>query len=40
MRLARQIVAIYHGEDAAKKAEEEFENTFKKGEVPENISDS
>ncbi len=37
MRLAREIVAIYHGLDAAKKAEDNFTNTFKKGGLPEDI---
>jgi tyrosyl-tRNA synthetase len=34
MRLAREIVATYHGEDKALIAESVFNNTFKKGEVP------
>jgi tyrosyl-tRNA synthetase len=37
MRLAKEIVAIYHGEKAAEKAEENFVNTFQKGSVPEHI---
>ncbi len=37
MRLAREIVAIYHGEAASKDAEAAFENTFAKGGVPENL---
>ncbi len=37
MRLARQIVAEYHGEDASKKAEENFVETFSKGGIPEDI---
>ncbi len=36
--LARQIVAMYHGEEKAKASEEAFDNTFSKGEVPEDIS--
>ena len=36
-RLAREIVQMYHGADAAKKAEQDFTNTFSKGEVPEDI---
>ncbi len=35
--LAKEIVGFYHGEDSAKKAEEAFENTFSKGEIPEDI---
>ncbi len=37
VRLAREIVALYHGDDEAAKAEEYFVNTFSKGEIPENI---
>ncbi len=37
MKLAYEIVKLYFSEDEAKKAEEAFENTFKKGEVPEDI---
>lgn len=40
MRLAREIVAIYHGEEAAIKAEEGFINTFKKGGIPENTPEA
>jgi tyrosyl-tRNA synthetase len=39
MRLAKEIVTIYHGEAKAKKAEENFIETFKKGGVPENIEE-
>src|SRR5690606_33588627 len=35
MRLAREIVAIYHGDAKAKEAEDAFVNTFAKGGVPE-----
>ena len=34
MRLAREIVATYHGQDKALIAESAFTNTFKHGEVP------
>lgn len=34
MRLAREIVALYHNADAAQKAEQNWENTFSKGEMP------
>lgn len=37
MRLAREIVKIYHGEDKAGEAEEFFENTFSKREIPTDI---
>lgn len=34
MRLAREIVALYHGEKAAVKAETDWSNTFSEGGVP------
>ncbi len=34
MRLAKEIVSIYHGESAAIRAEEEFVNIFQKGAMP------
>ncbi|HEV7702329.1 MAG TPA: tyrosine--tRNA ligase [Candidatus Paceibacterota bacterium] len=37
MSLARQIVSIYHGEAKAKEAEENFEKTFAKGGVPDDV---
>ena len=37
MRLAREIVTMYHSEKAAAKAEEQFENVFAKGALPESI---
>jgi tyrosyl-tRNA synthetase len=37
MRLAREIVSIYHGEKAASEAEEGFVETFSKGGVPKDI---
>jgi tyrosyl-tRNA synthetase len=37
MRLAKEIVSIYHGEAKAVHAEEEFIKTFQKGGIPENI---
>lgn len=37
MRLAREVVSIYHGEEKAKGAEEDFENTFSKKEIPSDI---
>ena len=37
MRLAFEITKIYHGEEAAKDAEENFEETFSKGGVPKEI---
>lgn len=38
-RLAREVVALYHGADAATKASEEFDNVFKGGGVPENMEE-
>ena len=37
MALAKEIVRMYHGEDAAKKAEENFVSTFSKGEAPKDV---
>lgn len=39
MRLAREIVATYHGQDKALIAESAFANTFKHGEVPHDASE-
>jgi len=39
MRLAREIVAIYHGEKSAQKAEDNFVHTFQKGGAPENVAE-
>jgi len=36
-RLAREIVALYHGDETAKLAEEEFNLIFKKKDIPEDI---
>jgi tyrosyl-tRNA synthetase len=38
-KLAYEIVKIYHGEDKAQKAEENFINTFQKGEIPEEMTE-
>jgi tyrosyl-tRNA synthetase len=37
MKLAHEIVKIYHGEKKAKEAEENFVNTFTKGGMPEDV---
>ena len=37
MRLAKEIVALYHGTEAAQKALEDWENTFSKGGIPNDI---
>jgi tyrosyl-tRNA synthetase len=37
MRLAFEITKIYHGEDEARKAQENFEEAFSKGGVPKDI---
>ncbi len=37
MRLAREIVALYHGTDAARKAEDDWVSAFSEGVAPENI---
>lgn len=39
MRLAFEIVKIYHGEKKAKEAEENFVNTFQKKEIPEEMEE-
>ena len=39
MNLAKQIVAIYHGEKKAQEAEENFVKTFQKKEIPEMVED-
>jgi len=36
-RLAREIVSLYHGEESAQKAEEEFNLIFKKKDIPDDI---
>ena len=35
--LAKELVTIYHSKEAAEKAEENFNNTFKKGGIPEDV---
>lgn len=37
MRLARQIVAIYHGDVASAEAQESFTSTFSEGRIPEDV---
>ncbi|TSD02279.1 MAG: tyrosyl-tRNA synthetase, partial [Parcubacteria group bacterium Athens0714_25] len=37
VRLAHEIVKIYHGEEKAQEAEEYFVNTFSKKEIPEEV---
>jgi tyrosyl-tRNA synthetase len=39
VRLAKEIVALYHGKAAADEAEQSFNNAFKKGELPENVKE-
>lgn len=39
MRLARDVVARYHGPEAAREAEENFKKVFQRGEIPEEIPD-
>ncbi|MBI2552078.1 tyrosine--tRNA ligase [Candidatus Uhrbacteria bacterium] len=39
MRLAREIVALYHGAKAAQRAEDQFVRTFQKHEIPSEISE-
>jgi len=37
MRLARELVKIYHGENKAREAEENFTNVFQRRQIPENV---
>lgn len=39
IKLAYEVVKIYHGEDKAEFARQNFINTFSKGEIPENIQE-
>lgn len=39
MRLARDVVARYHGPEAAREAEENFKKVFQRGEIPEEMPD-
>ncbi len=39
MRLAREIVSLYHGETAAREAEEGFKRVFQKGKLPSEIEE-
>lgn len=39
MQLAREIVSMYHGQDAAHEAEEEFKRIFSQGQLPDNIAE-
>ena len=36
-RLAREIVALYHGQEAGQEAQEGFEKLFSKGEIPDDL---
>ena len=37
MKLAKEIVTLYHGENEAQKAEERFKAVFQKGQIPTDI---
>lgn len=37
MKLAREIIAIYHGEDAVEQAEAEFKRVFQEGDLPDEM---
>lgn len=39
IRLAREIVVLYHGEKAAQKAKDEWEKVFSKGELPTEVEE-
>ena len=36
-RMAREVVALYHGADAAREAEDRFDAVFKRNEVPQDV---
>ena len=36
-RMAREVVALYHGADAAQAAEERFDAVFRRGEIPQDV---
>jgi tyrosyl-tRNA synthetase len=38
-RLAREIVALYHGEEAARAAEERFDRVHREHEIPEDVDE-
>ena len=40
VRLAKEIVARYHSEEASEHAAQEFDNVFKKKNVPDNIPEA
>jgi tyrosyl-tRNA synthetase len=40
LRLAFEITALYNGQDAAQEAQQEWENTFSKGEMPDEIPET
>lgn len=39
MQLAKELVRLYHGEDAAEMAEQYFVSVFQKGNIPDNIEE-
>lgn len=39
LRLAKEIVALYHGEKEAERAEKNWVNTFSKGQTPDDLQD-
>jgi tyrosyl-tRNA synthetase len=39
MKLAREIIAIYHGEEAVEPAEAEFKRVFQEGDLPDEMPD-
>jgi len=40
MRLAREVVGLYHGHEEATKAEENFKLIFQKGDIPDDIEET
>ena len=39
MQLAKEIVSMYHSQEAAQEAEEEFKRVFSQGQLPDNIAE-
>jgi tyrosyl-tRNA synthetase len=39
-RMAREVVTLYHGADAAREAEERFDAVFKRGELPGDVPET
>jgi tyrosyl-tRNA synthetase len=38
--MAREVVGLYHGAEAAREAEERFDAVFKRGEIPDDLPEA